>query len=155
MASFSIINKPHTKRENCQPRRHKNSLAKKRQITHLDVQSTTLTQWITHFEGKQALNLNKLVAFHLPKNKFIYSSLGCRWTLYLFLGFFYTSQASKKLDKNKPFFKFQRATATKFQLYIIVRNWITTHYFSNFKDLLHCIQFNIKKIILLKSNWEP
>ena len=36
-----------------------------------DVQYTTLNQWITCFEGKQALNLNKPVAFHLPQYKFI------------------------------------------------------------------------------------
>ena len=54
MASLSIINKPHTKRENCQTKRHTNSLTqKKRQITHLDVQSNALTQRTTHFGGKQ------------------------------------------------------------------------------------------------------
>ena len=45
MDSLSIINKIHTKGEKWQTKRHTNSLTqKKRQITHLNVQSNTLTQ---------------------------------------------------------------------------------------------------------------
>ena len=34
MDSFSVPNKPHTKRENCQPRRHTNSSTHKKEIKH-------------------------------------------------------------------------------------------------------------------------
>ena len=50
---FLINNTQQTKRKNCQLKRNTNSFTqKKRQITHLDVQPNTLTQWILHFWGK-------------------------------------------------------------------------------------------------------